>query len=429
MPTAALELREDDFRDAARPLPADPRRTSAGILSGRLAAATRRHATRGRRGEAVALVAAPVAGAAPCPSVLAAARGREPGLGGGDRRGRARSSEALSRLDDALLEHRTVVLAARARPGRSLPLLLEHVDRAVVLLTEEAEATRPAPRRPPPRRRVELVLAGPGAHRAAAATWCARVERRGAGLRGGRRGLARAGTWPAPSWGWRSARAARRATPTSGRCRCSRRRATRSTASAAAASARSWAPTSRSGMGAAEIEATLRDAFTPETRRRGLQAVAQRASRPGATRCSASSRETTGERSFEETRDPARGHGGRPQRAACPPRCARARSGRRCWPPRRSPGCSRRTSATGSGWSTGWRSCPCPPGAVAADGADVTVAVNIMSRDTLAAWPGQAPPEPEPPKRRGSRMLETLLEVMDVSQLDTSIAPRRARPT
>ncbi len=64
---------------------------------------------------------------------------------------------------------------------------------------------------------------------------------------------------------------------------------------------------------------------------------------------------------------------------------------------------------------------PVPVGAVAADGADVTVAVNIMSRDTLAAWPGQAVPE-EPPQRPGSRMLETLLEVMDVSQLDSSIA-------
>ena len=63
---------------------------------------------------------------------------------------------------------------------------------------------------------------------------------------------------------------------------------------------------------------------------------------------------------------------------------------------------------------------PVPVDAVAAEGADVTVAVNIMSRDTLPAWPGEAPPEPEP-KRRGSRMLETLLEVMDVSQLDTSV--------
>jgi hypothetical protein len=46
--------------------------------------------------------------------------------------------------------------------------------------------------------------------------------------------------------------------------------------------------------------------------------------------------------------------------------------------------------------------------------------VNLMSRETLAAWPGQEPPPPEEEKP-GSRMLKTLLEVMDLSQLDTSV--------
>jgi predicted acylesterase/phospholipase RssA len=53
-------------------------------------------------------------------------------------------------------------------------------------------------------------------------------------------------------------------------------------------------------------------------------------------------------------------------------------------------------------------------------GADVTVSVNIMSRETLPAWPGDVPPEPAP-VRAGSRMLETLLEVMDLAQLDSSV--------
>jgi hypothetical protein len=43
-----------------------------------------------------------------------------------------------------------------------------------------------------------------------------------------------------------------------------------------------------------------------------------------------------------------------------------------------------------------------------------------MSRETLAAWPGQEVPPPEP-ERPGSQMLATLLEVMDLSQLDTSV--------
>ena len=63
---------------------------------------------------------------------------------------------------------------------------------------------------------------------------------------------------------------------------------------------------------------------------------------------------------------------------------------------------------------------PVPTGAVAAGGADITVSVNLMSRDTLPAWPGRETPPPEEEKP-GSRMLKTLLEVMDLSQLDTSV--------
>ena len=53
------------------------------------------------------------------------------------------------------------------------------------------------------------------------------------------------------------------------------------------------------------------------------------------------------------------------------------------------------------------------------DGADVTVSINLIPRETLDAWPGQEPPEPKERRRRPG-MLETLLEVMDLSQLDTS---------
>jgi len=63
---------------------------------------------------------------------------------------------------------------------------------------------------------------------------------------------------------------------------------------------------------------------------------------------------------------------------------------------------------------------PVPTGAVIDAGADVTVSVNVMSRDTLPAWPGQPAP-PKPPPARGSVMLNTLLEVMDLAQLDASV--------
>jgi len=64
---------------------------------------------------------------------------------------------------------------------------------------------------------------------------------------------------------------------------------------------------------------------------------------------------------------------------------------------------------------------PVPTGAAVELGADVTLSVNIMNRDTLDAWPGDATvPEP-PPARAGSMMVDTLLEVMDLSQLESSV--------
>ena len=63
---------------------------------------------------------------------------------------------------------------------------------------------------------------------------------------------------------------------------------------------------------------------------------------------------------------------------------------------------------------------PVPTGAVLEAGADITLSVNLMSREILPAWPGQ-PESPPPPAKSGSRMLDTLLEVMDLSQLDSSV--------
>jgi NTE family protein len=63
---------------------------------------------------------------------------------------------------------------------------------------------------------------------------------------------------------------------------------------------------------------------------------------------------------------------------------------------------------------------PVPTGAAVALGADVTVAVNIINRDTLEAWPGGVE-VPQAPPVRGSMMLDTMLEVMDLSQLDSSV--------
>jgi NTE family protein len=63
---------------------------------------------------------------------------------------------------------------------------------------------------------------------------------------------------------------------------------------------------------------------------------------------------------------------------------------------------------------------PVPTDAVAAVGADIIVSVNLMSRCTLPAWPGDAVSSAEEETTTRSRMLDTLLEVMDLTQLDAS---------
>jgi NTE family protein len=62
---------------------------------------------------------------------------------------------------------------------------------------------------------------------------------------------------------------------------------------------------------------------------------------------------------------------------------------------------------------------PVPTASVLEDGADVVVSVNLMSAETLERWPDGPEPEAAPVKKKG--MLDTILEVMDLSQLDTSI--------
>jgi NTE family protein len=64
---------------------------------------------------------------------------------------------------------------------------------------------------------------------------------------------------------------------------------------------------------------------------------------------------------------------------------------------------------------------PVPTAAVLEDGADIVVSVNLLGTESLERWPG-VPDEPEgepaKPRRRGP--LDTILEAMDLSQLDTS---------
>lgn len=63
---------------------------------------------------------------------------------------------------------------------------------------------------------------------------------------------------------------------------------------------------------------------------------------------------------------------------------------------------------------------PVPTAAVFEDGADIVISVNLLGSETLEQWPGVTEPEPEPQKPRRRGPLDTILEAMDLSQLDTS---------
>jgi predicted acylesterase/phospholipase RssA/CRP-like cAMP-binding protein len=63
---------------------------------------------------------------------------------------------------------------------------------------------------------------------------------------------------------------------------------------------------------------------------------------------------------------------------------------------------------------------PVPVAGVRDAGADTTVAVNLMSRDTLESWPDDIQVA-KPRRRRRMRMIDTLMESFDMRQLDTSV--------
>ncbi len=419
-PSAALELREDDFRTLIAKSPRVLANLTR-ILSGELAVTTRRHAQRGRRGEAVALVAGPSLAPA-IPDILAAtaAAGAKP-----VRSLDARESveDALEEIDEALLEHGTVVLVT-ALGQESLGLVAEHVDRAVVVLAEgEGEMPRGLADTAP---LVELVLVGagapgrPGSPHAAGATLLRHISHDGDSVAG----------LPPDEVAWLGRHLAR----------------TKLGLALGAGGAKGYAHIGTLqvleeagyvvdcvggasigaivsayvalGMSADEIDRTLRDAFTPDTVA-DVFSLSLSGHSTGLERITQIFRETTSERGFDDTLIP----------LVCMAvdltegTSAPLREGT-IWEALLAstavPGMFPPHEREGHRLVDGVALVPVPTGAVAADGADITVSVNLMSRETLPAWPGQETPPPEPEKP-GSRMLKTLLEVMDLSQLDTSV--------
>jgi NTE family protein len=322
--------------------------------------------------------------------------------------------DAIVQLDDLLEDNATVVVLARAE-GRSAPLLLDHVDRAVVLVETEAEADRFAEASST----IELVLVGERASAAATApvrvfrrdgqngavapedvAWLGRhLTRTKLGLAlgaGGAKGFAHVGALAVlEEAGYTVDYVA---------------------GSSIGAIVGSYLAL---GMDSAEIERTLRETFNPETVAEIFQISLSGAS-TGLEAITRIFRDTTGDRSFDEvslplvimsvdltSRSPAPIREGLLWEALL---AATALAG--MFPPH---------EREGHRLVDGLALVPVPTGSVYEDGADIAVSVNLMPRESLPAWPGEPPSPPQEARKRGSRMLDTILEVMDLSQLEDSV--------
>ena len=394
------------------------------ILTRRLAQATAGQA-RPTRGEAVALVTGRSHEGA-VPDVLAATTSASP-RSAISVDARESLVDALGRLDPALRDHATVVVVA-GLDVEQLPQLLRQVDRTVAIVGDEAEArllgelaaehgvrgqavevvlgaglvpeSLPTPGGAPDAARVVRSMRGEaGAPAADDIAWLGRhLARTKLGLAlgaGGAKGYAHVGALHVlEEAGYRIERVS---------------------GSSIGAVVGMWVAL---GMTPAEIEATMRETFTPETVAETLK-ISLSGQASGYDAMLQLLREITGERTFEDCRIPlAIMAADLTDRVPAPFRqgplyealiAATALAG--VFPPH---------ELGGHRLVDGLAIDPTPTAAVIEDGADVTMSVNLIPRETLAAWPGQEPPPAEESVRRGSRMLDTLLEVMDLAQLDTS---------
>jgi predicted acylesterase/phospholipase RssA/CRP-like cAMP-binding protein len=413
MPTEALELSRIDFEKLIERFPLVLRNVSR-ILGRRIAETTGR-ATQVERGEAVALIVAPsLAGAVGDLQAASEAASARPVAWLDTRTG---FDAAVGQLDDALAESGTVVVTARAQ-GRSAPLLLDHVDRAVILVDDPGEAQRFAGRATGERVEVVLVSDGRPAPQTVGGLPVVRALAR------------RDGTIAPPELAWLG----RHLT------------GTKLGLALGAGGAKGFAHVGllqvleeagyvvdyvagssigaivgafiALGMDAAEIDRTMRETFTADVVADVFK-LSLAGGSSGLETMERVFRETMGDRTFADTviplaimsvdlttREPAPIRSGPLWEALM---AATALAG--MFPP---------YERNGHRLVDGLALVPVPTGSVIEDGADVTVSVNLVGRETLPAWPGEEPP-PAPKRKRGSRMLENLLEVMDLMQLDTGI--------
>ncbi|MBD0330042.1 MAG: cyclic nucleotide-binding domain-containing protein [Thermoleophilia bacterium] len=417
VPTTALELSRDDLAAVIGEHPQVLANLNR-ILSRKLAATTARVERPRTRGEAVALLAGESLGAV-VPTLVAAAAAASPGSVSSLEAGPAPEG-TIAMLDDALLEHRTVIVVAPPEPQLVGPLV-DEVDRAVAVVSRGAELERVRACLPAGTL-VEVVAAPEADERGrllAAATPATPVVRWATREDGGLAGDDSA--WVGRHLARTKLGLALGAGGAKGYAHVAMLHALESAGyvvdvvagSSIGAIVGAWLAQGRS---AAEVEATMREAWRPEA----IADIFKLSLGGGSTGLDTMTRilrETTDDETFADlvvplvvmtvdldARRAAPVTDGPLWQALL---AATALAG--MFPPH---------ERDGRRLVDGIALVPVPVDAAVEAGADVTVSVNIISRRTLPAWPGEQPPSEEP--RGRSRMLDALLEVMDLAQLDAS---------
>jgi NTE family protein len=444
VPTDVLELRQDAFASLVARHPTLLANLSR-ILSHRLVRTNVRQAESRRRGEAIALVVGQH-GAALAPAVIAATQAASPrsvvaldlGVMGNEQPTAAPTSrpalltthcsrleDALASLDDLLAAHGTVVAVADVNQ-ENLPFFLEQMDR-VILLLEDTEAKALAPLMSPAAASIDLVLLTDRPDQAPAIIAGLRVVRaldlRQSAIRNPQSAIDHDVAWLGRHLSRTKLGLAMGAGGAKGYAHVGALHVLEDAGytvdyvagSSIGGMVGAWLAM---GRNAEEVEATMRGAFTPEKVEATFR-LSFAGTSAGHDVHARICQETTEGRSFSElaiplvvmavdlnTRQPAPITEGPVWEALL---ATTALAG--LFPPYQR-GEQRLVD--------GLHLVPVPTGSVIEAGADVTVSVNIISHETLPAWPGQSPPEPQPASR-GSRMLDTLLDVMDMGQLDASV--------
>ena len=423
VPTEVLELTRVDFAALVARHPEILANLSR-ILGLRLARRTQ-ESTERRRGEAVALVTGP-AGSALVADLIAATKAASPRpvavldstaspAAADPTPHDSSAASVLAALDDLLDDHGTVLIVAEAGQ-RDLALLLEHMDRAVAVTTEaETQTLSNLPPAAAEQLEVVLLTADPASapatanglrvtraldphHPSGDVAWLGRhLSRTKLGLvlgAGGAKGYAHVGVLHVlEDAGYTVDYVA---------------------GSSIGSVVGAWLAL---GMSAPEIETTMRKAFDPE-KVKDIFKLSLTGMSAGVDDHIRMCRETTGERTFSDLRIPLVA-------------MAVDLGDRKPAPIREGPLWEALVASTALAGMfppferdrqrlvDGLALVPVPTGEVLEAGADVAISVNLMSHETLDAWPGHPPPPPPEPSR--SRMLATLLEVMDLMQIDNSV--------